>query len=47
MIKSKDVLKLDKDDLNLLLGYASLRLKEKVISVSLFNLAFSSLYSNH
>ncbi|GFT83346.1 zinc finger MYND domain-containing protein 11 [Nephila pilipes] len=32
MIKSKDALKMNKDDLNLLLGYACLRLKEKVIS---------------
>ncbi|KAG8193609.1 hypothetical protein JTE90_000242 [Oedothorax gibbosus] len=31
MIKSKEVLKMDNDELNLLLGYASLRLKEKVI----------------
>ncbi|GBL81792.1 Zinc finger MYND domain-containing protein 11 [Araneus ventricosus] len=32
MIKSKDSLKMDRDDLNLLLGYACLRLKEKVLS---------------
>lgn len=30
MIKSKDALKFERDDLNLLLGYACLRLKEKV-----------------
>ncbi|CAL1267240.1 unnamed protein product [Larinioides sclopetarius] len=32
MIKSKDTLKMDRDDLNLLLGYACLRLKEKVLN---------------
>ncbi|GFV33826.1 zinc finger MYND domain-containing protein 11 [Trichonephila clavipes] len=32
MIKSKEALKMNKDDLNLLLGYACLRLKEKVLT---------------